>query len=249
MVRFISIDRIIPDPEQPRKYFDEAEELHLAKSIETHGLLQPILVMPIEDPTYDFQIICGERRYRAHKRLGLVTIKAIIKEMDISEVKDIQLLENVQRSDLSDIELAWEFQRRVDRGQTHRQIAEVIRRNHSYVTQRLGLLKLTDIDQKRMLRGELSFSQARVLLSIKNPEDRRKISENLTKDMSVRSLQKKLQAESFCPVTRVTSSVDVESLAINKLLTLKNGGLKKIVPRQLLITAILEDLKTLRRSS
>ena len=159
-IHVLPIDRISPDPDQPRKFFDEAEELRIAESIQRHGLIQPILVRPIKHPAHDYRIVYGERRYRAHKRLGLRTIKAIVREMEDSEARDLQLLENVQRSDLSDIELAWEFQRRIKEGHTHQQIAEVIGRNRSYVTQRLSLLRLSDSDQQRMLRSELSFCRA-----------------------------------------------------------------------------------------
>jgi len=84
VVQMISLDRILPDPDQPRKFFDEAEELRIAESIQRHGLIQPILVRPIKHPAYDYRIVYGERRYRAHKRLGLRTIKAIVREMEDS---------------------------------------------------------------------------------------------------------------------------------------------------------------------
>ena len=170
VVQMISLDRILPDPDQPRKFFDEAEELRIAASIQKYGLIQPILVRPVKLSRYDYQIVYGERRYRAHKRLGLEAIKAIVREMNDSDARDLQLLENIHRSDLSDIELAWEFRRRIEDRQTHQQIAEVIGRNRSYVTQRLSLLQLSDSNQQKMLKGELGFSQARILLSVKNPE-------------------------------------------------------------------------------
>jgi ParB family chromosome partitioning protein len=244
----IPIDRILPDPDQPRKFFDEAEELRIAESIQRHGLIQPILVRPIKHPAHDYRIVYGERRYRAHKRLGLRTIKAIVREMEDSEARDLQLLENIQRSDLSDIELAWEFQRRIKEGHTHQQIAEVIGRNRSYVTQRLSLLRLSDSDQQRMLRSELSFSQARVLVSVKDPEERRRISKNMNKDVTVKNLQREIRGESVNNVTRVTSKshVSVENLAVYKLLSEEDGGLKTVVSRSQLIVAYLEDLKLLR---
>lgn len=168
--------------------------------------------------------------------------------MEPSEVRDFQLLENLERSDLSDIELAWEFKKRVDHGQTHQQIAEVIGRNRSYVTQRLSLHKLSDSNQQRMLRGELSFSQARALVSVKDPQERRVISMNMNKKTTVKELQKEILGESAKNVTRVTSTshVNVENLASYKLLSEEDGTLKKIVSRRQLIDAYLEDLKSLR---
>ena len=77
VVQMISLDRILPDPDQPRKFFDEAEELRIAARIQKYGLIQPILVRPVKHSGYDYRIVHGERRYRAHKRLGLETIKAL----------------------------------------------------------------------------------------------------------------------------------------------------------------------------
>jgi len=247
VVQMISIDRILPDPDQPRKFFDEAEELRIAASIQKYGLIQPILVRPIKHPIFDYCIVYGERRYRAHKRLGIQTIKVIIQEMDNSEAKDLQLLENIHRSDLSDIELSWEFQRRIEDGQTHKQIAEVIGRDRSYVTQRLSLLQLSDSNQQKMLKGELGFSQARILLSVKDPEKRNNISKIMDKGVTVKKLQREIRGESVY-VTRVTSKshVRVENLAVYKLLSEEDGGLKKVVSRSQLIVAYLEDLKLLR---
>jgi len=247
----ISIDRISPDPSQPRKYFDETEEQRLAESIQRYGLQQPILLRPVKHPTYDYLIVHGERRYRAHKRLGLNSIKAFVRDMMDSEARDIQLLENIQRSNLSDIELAWEFQRRVGWGQTHQEIAEVIGRNRSYVTQRLSLLRLSESDQQRLLRGELNFSQARLLVSVKNPEERKRISETINKEVTVRRLQQETQVESVSCVTRVTSKnvVNVNELAVCKLIHDDDGTLKRALPRVQLIKAYIVDLKSLRRGA
>ena len=105
----IPLSRIRPDPDQPRKFFDEKKVKKLADSIRKFVLLQPIMVRPVNHNLYDYIIVHGERRFRAHKQLGLETIKALLWEKGESSVRDLQLLENVQRMDLSDIELAWEF--------------------------------------------------------------------------------------------------------------------------------------------
>jgi ParB family chromosome partitioning protein len=225
------------------------EEKRLANSIQRYGLQQPILVRPVEHPSYDYLIVHGERRYRAHKRLGLLSIKAIVREMMDLEARDLQLLENVQRSDLSDIELAWEFQRRVGWGHTHQEIAEVIGRNRTYVTQRLSLLRLSESDQQRMMRGELGFSQARLLVSVKDPEERRRISDTIDKEITVRKLQQETQGGSLSGVTRVTSRsvVKVNELAVCRLIHEGDGTLKRTLPRDQLIKALIEDLKSLRR--
>jgi len=157
----LPLNRVFPDPKQPRKYFNEQALRELAGSIEEHGLLQPILVRPNGDGTYG--IVHGERRYRAHQKAQLPTIKCIIKEMADSEIADARLVENLARSDLSDMELAWEFQRRVDAGQTHEQIGKVIKKSRAFVTQRLALLRLSEERQHRLEEGKITFAEARVL--------------------------------------------------------------------------------------
>jgi ParB family chromosome partitioning protein len=250
-VQTIPIDRISPDQDQPRKFFEEAEEQRLADSIRRHGLIQPILVRPVEYPSYDYLIVHGERRFRAHRRLGLGTIKAIVREIEESHAKDLQLLENVQRKDLTDIELAWEFRRRVDEGQTHEQIAKIIGKDRSYVTHRLSLLKLSEHDQQRMLTGELGFSKARALLSVRDSEQRDKISRRITTDTSVKETIRIIHEETLKPdidVTRVTSPGDVRvsELQVCSIIHDRDGGLRDTVPREELIRAFIEDLKRLR---
>jgi len=160
----LPLEQVLPDATQPRKYFDECKIRELADSIAKHGLLQPILVRPWNGV---FQIIHGERRYRAHQKLEATTIKAIVRELSDSEVEDVRLVENLERDNLSDIELAWEFDRRVKAGQTHEQIGKVIGKSRAFVTQRLALLKLSKDDQHKLETGELDFTTARVLASQK----------------------------------------------------------------------------------
>jgi len=159
----IPLDQIIIDPTQPRKCFDEEALIELAESIKEHGLLQPILVRPNGDGT--FQIVHGERRYRAHQIGKLPTIRCIVSELSDSEVADARLAENIEREDLTDLELAREFQRRVDAGQTHQQIADTIKKARAYVTQRLALLKLPRRQQTQLEKGEITFTTARLMAS------------------------------------------------------------------------------------
>jgi len=153
----LPLDRVQPSPDQPRKYFDQSKIKQLAESIKRHGLAQPILVRPWNGV---YQIVHGERRYRTHQLLGKETIEAHVKELTDQQVEDISLVENVERDDLTDVELAWEFKKRTGRGQTHEQIAETIGKSVSFVTQRLQLLDLSEKNQQRLLHGELSFSNA-----------------------------------------------------------------------------------------
>lgn len=236
----LPLNRIHPDPNQPRKFFSQDSIDELACSISVHGLLQPILVRPWNG---DYQIVHGERRYRACLKLNLQTIKAFIKELSNEQVRDIQLVENVERDNLSDIELAWEFQRRVNQGQTHKQIGEVIGKTKAYVTQRLALLKLPKTEQERMLKGTLSFSNARQLLSIKDTALRNKISRQITSETTVMQTVTLIHTEA---VTRVTDyepvdQIDVKKLAVYQLIINRNH----VVASELL-SALAQDLKLLR---
>lgn len=238
----IPLEQVTPDATQPRKYFDEAKIDELAESIVKHGLLQPILVRPLNGV---FQIVHGERRYRAHKRLGCAKIKVILKELSDEQVADIRLVENLERDNLSDIELAMEFERRVKAGQTHEQIAKTIGKSRTFVTQRLALLKLPKREQERMLRGELSFANARLLLSIKDPNVRERISEQVGENTTVRETLSLVRRETNM-VTRVTmvneEFVDVNTLATYPLLT-ENERVSTLE----LMKAYVMDMQRLRR--
>lgn len=157
----IPLEQIAADKNQPRKHFDPQKLGELAESIKEHGLLQPILVRPNGDGT--FEIVHGERRYRAHEKAGLPTIKCIVRELSDSKVADARLVENIEREDLTDLELAKEFQKRVDKGETHQQIADSIKKTRAFVTQRLALLKLPKEQQEQLEKGELTFTEARIL--------------------------------------------------------------------------------------
>jgi ParB family chromosome partitioning protein len=195
-------------------------------------------------------IVQGERRFKAHRKLGHTSIKAIVSDMPEKKARDIQLVENIERKDLSDIELCWEFERRVGEGQTHEQIAGVIGKTRSYVSQRLKLLRLSEAEQQKMLRGELSFSQARVLLSMKDHEKRDRISKTIDRSTPVRKLKSLVKEERIKHEgTRVPfgSQVNVRLLTTGKTILDEYGSLREAVPRQELIKAMIEDLKVLRR--
>lgn len=159
----IPLTQIRTDSTQPRKHLDPQKLSELSQSIKEHGLLQPILVRPNGDGT--FEIVHGERRYRAHQKAGLPTIKCIVRELSDSKVADARVVENIEREDLTDLELAREFQKRVEKGETHQQIADSIKKTRAYVTQRLALLKLPEDIQAKLEKGEIGFTEARILAS------------------------------------------------------------------------------------
>lgn len=239
----IPLEQITPDPNQPRKYFNEETIEGLAKSISDHGLLQPILVRSRDDGNY--QIVHGERRFKAHQKLGLPTIQCIVRQISDNEAADIQLIENLERNDLTDIELAWEFKKRVDANQSHARIAKIIGKSRSFVTQRLALLKLSKQEQMRMVRGQLSFSNARQLLSIKDPSLRKKVSEQITDSTTV--MQTATMIKQSEAVTHVTDYESVNQINVRELATYKLLTNRETVTSNELLTALAKDLKLLRR--
>jgi len=188
-VKNLPLAVIVPDPDQPRRDFDETKLRELAESIKQQGLLQPILVRPLEDG--QFQIVHGERRYRACKRLGLNTIKAEIRKLDDKQVLEIQLVENLQREDLNPIEEAETFKRLIDKfGYTHEQIAKKIGKSREYVSNKLRLLDLPNDLQRGIRRGNLSEGHGRTLVSLGDPTIQRMVCQEISaKKLSVRETE------------------------------------------------------------
>lgn len=178
--RGIPIDLVQRNPQQPRKHFDEAELNDLSSSIKTHGVLQPILVRPIADGKYE--IVAGERRWRAAQRAGLHSIPAVIRELNEVEVLEIAIVENVQRMDLNPIEEAQGFQALIDRfGRTQQEIADAVGKSRPHIANMLRLLQLPDDLQEMVRDGRLSSGHARAILTAPDPRGlaQRAISEGL----------------------------------------------------------------------
>lgn len=178
--RNLPIDLVQRNPGQPRKHFDEAELTDLANSIRAHGVLQPILVRPI--PGGKFEIVAGERRWRAAQRAGLHAIPAVVRELNEVEVLEIAIVENVQRTDLNPIEEAQGFQALIDRfGRTQQEIAEAVGKSRPHIANMLRLLQLPDDLQEMVRDGRLSSGHARAILTAPDPRGlaRRAISEGL----------------------------------------------------------------------
>jgi len=166
--RSVPIDLVQRNPGQPRKSFDETELNELASSIRTHGVLQPILVRPIAGGKYE--IVAGERRWRAAQRAGLHTIPAVVRDLNEVEVLEIAIVENVQRMDLNPIEEANGFQALIDRfGRTQEEIAEAVGKSRPHIANMLRLLKLPEDIQEMVRDGRLSSGHARAILTAPDP--------------------------------------------------------------------------------
>lgn len=155
---------------QPRRHFEEAALTELSESIEKHGVMQPLVVRATEAGAYE--IIAGERRWRAAKMAGLKTVPVIIRTVDDSTALELSLIENIQRADLNPLEEAAGYQRLMDEfGYTQEKLAPIVGKSRSHIANLLRLQKLPDSIKKRIDTGDLTMGHARALLMAKNPEE------------------------------------------------------------------------------
>jgi len=167
-VREVEIGRIRPNPSQPRMDFDEESIAELADSIAERGVLQPILLRPDGD---DFQLVAGERRWRAAQRARLHTIPAIVRDIDDSAAAEIALIENVQRQDLNAIEEAEGYKTLIGRyGHTQDEVARLVHKSRSHVANLLRLLDLPAGVKQSLVRGDISMGHARAVITAPDPE-------------------------------------------------------------------------------
>jgi ParB family transcriptional regulator, chromosome partitioning protein len=168
--RRVPIELIRPGAFQPRRRFAEAELDALAQSIREKGVLQPLLVRPLTDEEADFELVAGERRWRAAQRVGLHEVPVIVRPMADSEALEIALVENLQREDLSPLEEAEAYSRLIDEfGRTQASLAEALGKSRSHVANTVRLLSLPAAVRRRLEEGELSAGHARALLAAANP--------------------------------------------------------------------------------
>jgi ParB family chromosome partitioning protein len=167
-LREIDINRILPNAQQPRKNFDEEGLNELADSIRAHGVIQPIVVQPLPDSF--FQIIAGERRWRASQRAGLLRMPAVVREIGSESSLEIALIENLQREDLNPIEEAQAFEKLiVDLGLTQEEVANRVGKSRATITNTLRLLRLPPEVQAWIGENKLSTGHAKALLSLSEP--------------------------------------------------------------------------------
>ena len=188
-IREIPVDEIRTNPYQPRKTFNQEALEELAESIKNYGVFQPIIVKP---SIKGYDLVAGERRLRASKMAGLSTIPAIVKEFSDEMMREIALLENLQRENLSAIELAWAYKGIIDSMHIRQEdLASKLGKSRSHITNMIGLLRLPEDVQNMILDNKLSMGHARVLSKI---EDDSKISELanrvVNENLSVRDLEK-----------------------------------------------------------
>ena len=206
----IPVNEVRPNPYQPRKTFNEDALNELAESIKNYGVFQPIIV---KKGIKGYDLIAGERRLRASRIAGMEKIPAIVKEFTDEEMREISLLENIQRENLTSIELAWAYKGIIDNLDiTQEDLAKKIGKSRSHITNTLGLLNLPEDVQKKILDGELSMGHARVLSKMEDEEEVSQLVDKVIKDnISVHALEeisKKEDIKKRIPVTRKRIDTD-----------------------------------------
>ena len=197
--RIVPIEQLAPSAIQPRKQFDDEELDSLADSLRRHGLLQPILVRP--DNAGQFEIVAGERRWRAAQRAGLHEIAVVVKEMDDRTLIEMALIENLQREDLSPFEEAEAYQNLAQTyGYSHEQIGEAVGKSRPHIANAVRLLNLPKEVRQMIEAGALSAGHGRALLSAREPiaMAKRAVAEGL----NVRDIEKLVKAEQLAPKER-----------------------------------------------
>ncbi len=198
----ISINKILVNPNQPRKYFNEESIKELAESINEHGLLQPIIVKSTSD---GYILVAGERRMRAMKLLNNDTIPAIVREYNEKFLTELAILENIQREDLTPIEEAIAYKSILREFHiTHDKLAEKIGKSRSYITNMIGLLRLPEQVIMSVSQGDLSMGHARVLSKLEDEE--------LILSLYNRILEEKLTVRELEEITQQFHNEDQEEL-------------------------------------
>lgn len=200
----IPVNEVRPNPYQPRKTFNEDALNELAESIKNYGVFQPIIV---KKGIKGYDLIAGERRLRASRIAGMEKIPAIVKDFTDEQMREISLLENIQRENLTAIELAWAYKGIIDNLDiTQEDLAKKIGKSRSHITNTLGLLNLPEEVQKKILDGDISMGHARVLSKMEDEEEVTTLADKVIRNnISVHDLEeisKKEDIKKRMPVTR-----------------------------------------------
>lgn len=213
----LEVERIQPNPDQPRQIFEHESLDELKRSIQRHGVLQPIIVRREGDQVF---LIAGERRWRACRELGMKTIPAIIRESSGQENLELALVENIQRQNLNAIEEAQAYQQLVSRGLTVEQLADQLGKSRPFVSNRIRLLELEEPIRDAVSRGTITAGHARALLGIKDPDERRQaFRELLEGGGTVRTLEERASVRTRRKVEKKATRPDPNIAKLEKELT------------------------------
>ncbi len=191
----LRLSEIEPNREQPRNHFDESALAELADSIRQHGVLQPLTVRPL--PTGGYQIVAGERRWRASRMAGLAEVPALVRDMSDLQAMEIALIENLQRQDLNAMEEAYGYQLLMNRFDlTQDEVAEKVGKSRPAIANTLRLLNLPETVAEKVRMGQISSGHARILLGIEDTEQLEQLAKQVEKgELSVRELEKLVKSQ------------------------------------------------------
>lgn len=226
----VPLGSIVPNPHQPRLHFDEAKLQELTDSIREHGILQPLVVTKQGDNQYE--LIAGERRFQAAKRIGLATVPVVIRDVTEQQKLELAIIENIQRHNLNPIEEAKAYLRLVDEfSLPQEKVAEKMGKSRSSVANTLRLLHLPVEIQRAVAEGKISEGHAKALLAIENPEKLRAVFDLIIKEeLTVRETELKVRSVSVKPHIRSTAVLQPEILERTEHLTQILGTKVKIAP-------------------
>ena len=213
-VQELPIEQVEVNEDQPRQVFSEESIAELAETIQSHGLLQPIIVRPIGDNKY--QIIAGERRYRAIKKLNWQKIPAIVKKMDEKEAASMAVIENLQREGLTAIEEAESYRKLMDLNQlTQLELARAIGKSQAFVANKLRLLKLSPLVQRAILQRKISERHGRSIVSLPEKKQVEILKKIVDKKLSVKETEKIVAQLKTPPVKKEKKKTNRKGTALD----------------------------------
>lgn len=218
----VMLDTLSPSPFQPRRVFNESALNDLVESIREKGVLQPLLVRPNPKKKGEYEIIAGERRFRASQKAGLTQVPVIIKNFDDKSALEVALVENLQREDLNAIEEAEAYTRLIKEFKyTQEELSRVVGKSRSYVANMMRLLELPESVKKLLADKQMTVGHARSLLTVENPEKIAK--EIVKKGLSVREVEK-MTSESKNPAIKEKKPKDTDVVALENDLSKMLGA-------------------------
>lgn len=218
-LHYLKIKDIQANPYQPRLHFDEEKLLELAQSIKENGVIQPIIVR--RSPLIGFELLAGERRLRASQLAGLTEIPAVIKHLSDDDLLYQAIIENLQRSDLNPIEEAHSYEKLIEKGLTHDEIAQIMGKSRPYITNLLRLLHLSESTRQAVETGKITQGHARQLVALSEKQQAEWVQKIQEKDISVRQLETILSSKKKKTTRKSNQFVAEEEEKLAKLLGTK----------------------------
>ncbi|CZE45773.1 ParB/RepB/Spo0J family partition protein [Campylobacter geochelonis] len=218
----IEVDKIRPNPYQPRQNFDKDALKELSESIKRHGLIQPIIVFKKDD---EYILIAGERRFRATKLLGEHTIKAVVADIESKNLRELALIENIQREDLNPIELANSYKELIEEYKiTQDGLSEIVKKSRAQITNTLRLLNLTDETKAALSEGKISQGHAKIIVGLDKKDELEVLNTIIGQKLNVRdteNLVKKIKDKKDTKNPSKAKTLDIN--LSNEMENLKNS--------------------------